>query len=82
MKDLQAFLDVNCELAKPLGLFIDLHRATHGDPCRTGCAYFKGGQCAAFKVLFPGIAVPAPKVKKRDGVASGYVAPSKKPFRW
>ena len=32
-------------------MFIWLHQATGGDPCTTGCAYFKGGTCPAYRKL-------------------------------
>lgn len=84
MREIQDFLEADCPLTKPtLGMFLGVYNATNGDPCRTGCAYFRGGQCPSFKVLFPGITVPTPKTtKKVDGAASGYVPPSKKPFKW
>ncbi len=37
-----------CQLAYPADLFKGLMAATHGDPCRTGCAYFNDGKCPAF----------------------------------
>jgi len=45
------FLKTDCQLLKPIELFIGLHGATNGDPCTTGCAYFNGGKCAAYRKL-------------------------------
>lgn len=38
-----------CELSEPQELFVAILVETHGDPCTTGCAYFKGGKCPAYQ---------------------------------
>lgn len=47
----QKFADAGCELAKPIGLFLGVFAATNGDPCTTGCAYYKGGNCPAYRAM-------------------------------
>lgn len=51
MKSILQFMETDCQLLKPIQLFIGLHAATNGDPCTTGCAYFNGGKCAAYRTL-------------------------------
>jgi hypothetical protein len=96
MKAISDFIEADCELAiKPnrasqLPIFIAVYDLTHGDPCRTGCAHFNGGQCPAFRILFPEIAKVRDVMRKQDGRDAkrlpprneGFVRPSKKPFRW
>ena len=45
------YVDAGCELANPIDLFVAVHTFTKGDPCTTGCAYYKGGQCKAYLAL-------------------------------
>ena len=45
------FLGTECQLLKPVTLFIALYQATKGDPCTKGCAYFEGGKCPAYQAL-------------------------------
>ncbi len=37
-----------CQLVEPKPLFQALLIASHGDPCGTGCCYFKDGTCPAY----------------------------------
>ena len=45
------FLETDCQLLKPIAIFAGIHQATGGDPCTTGCAYFNGGKCSAYRKL-------------------------------
>ena len=45
------FVEAGCALAKPIGLFLGLFAATNGDPCTTGCAYYQGGKCPAYRAM-------------------------------
>lgn len=45
------FTDAGCELANPIGLFLGLYAATNGNPCTTGCAYYRGGNCPAYRAM-------------------------------
>jgi hypothetical protein len=47
----QAFLEVGCQLAKPLLTFLNIYNVTGGDPCN-GCAYYQNGTCPAYRKLF------------------------------
>jgi len=59
------YVDAGCELAHPINLFVTVYRLTKGDPCTTGCAYYKGGQCKAHLALNRGgTTVKAPVVPK------------------
>lgn len=52
--EISDFLKTDCQLLRPIELFVGLHGATGGDPCTTGCAYFKGGRCPAYmKLIIP-----------------------------
>ena len=51
-KKITEFLDAGCELAHPLIIFIAVYGATGGDPCTTGCLYYRGGACPAYRKLF------------------------------
>jgi hypothetical protein len=46
--DLEKLKADGCQLVEPQELFIGLMLATRGDPCTTGCAYFKDGKCPAY----------------------------------
>ena len=48
---IEDFLKTDCQLLEPFPIFIGLYRVTGGDPCTTGCAYFKGGKCPAYMKL-------------------------------
>lgn len=80
---IEDFERAGCALSFPSVVFRAIVKLT-GDPCRTGCAYFEGGACQAFRTLFPGVTVP--RVKRRRGRNNedrmGYVKPSKRSFRW
>lgn len=90
MKRPEEFVEAGCELSDPFPMFALIHQKTFGDPCKTGCAYFKQGQCAAFRKLFPDVAITRDKMRKEDERNArkhpqdkqGYVPPTKKPFRW
>lgn len=57
------YVDANCELANSIYMFVAVHTFTKGDPCTTGCAYYKGGQCKAYLALNKGgTTVKAPVV--------------------
>ena len=45
------FTEAGCALAKPIGLFLGIYAATNGNPCTTGCAYYKGGNCPAYQSM-------------------------------
>ena len=45
------YADAGCELADPIHMFVAVHMATNENPCNTGCAYYKGGQCKAYLAL-------------------------------
>ena len=45
------FSEAGCELTRPVQIFVGLYSATNGDPCTTGCAYYKGGNCKAFLAM-------------------------------
>lgn len=45
------FLKTDCQLLQPMVMFLGIHAATNGDPCTTGCAYFNGGKCPAYRKL-------------------------------
>ena len=47
--DLKKLENAGCQLAYPPALFQGLLKATHGDPCTTGCAYFDEGKCPAYR---------------------------------
>ena len=47
----EQFLGTDCQLLKPFDMFMALHQATLGDPCTTGCSYFNGGKCEAYRKL-------------------------------
>lgn len=49
--EISEFMTTDCKLLTPLPLFLGLHQATNGDPCTTGCAYFNGGKCPAYRKL-------------------------------
>ena len=38
-----------CQLAENPIVFRGLMESTNNDPCTTGCAYFEGGRCLAYK---------------------------------
>ena len=49
---IHSFLDAGCELARPdVRMLIGIYDATGGNPCTTGCAYYKGGACPAYRKL-------------------------------
>ena len=52
MKTISDFIDAECELSSPLGIFVGVYELTRGDPCTTGCAYYRGGACPAYRKLF------------------------------
>lgn len=45
------FQKTDCQLLEPIHIFVGIYQATGGDPCTTGCAYFNGGACAAYRKL-------------------------------
>lgn len=46
------FLAAGCEIAvRSPNLFDGLFQATNADPCTTGCAYFEGGRCDAYRQI-------------------------------
>lgn len=52
----------DCQLAAPAPVFIGIWHATGGDPCTTGCAYFEGGKCPAYRALTkPAVVADSPK---------------------
>ncbi len=96
MKTVQDFFDSTCELAHRNGandvqIFPSLLAATNGDPCTTGCAYFKNGNCHAYRTLFPGrqlvivnrvISALKKNASRPSRETVGYARPTKKPFKW
>lgn len=45
------FMETDCKLLRPMTMFLLLHKATNGDPCTTGCAYYDGGRCPDYRKL-------------------------------
>jgi len=83
------FIEAGCQWTKSLAVFNYIHASTSGNPCQTGCAYYEGGKCEAFRQLFPNAQIKRPPMTKGTQPVSksafrttGYVAPSKKPFKW
>jgi len=46
--DLQVLKTDGCKLVEPESMFRALLITTSGDPCTTGCAYFRDGKCPAY----------------------------------
>lgn len=47
--DLELLQRDGCKLATPNGLLVQLTQEV-GDPCTTGCSYYNGGKCPAFRL--------------------------------
>lgn len=41
--------DAGCQLATRPQLFVGLCQVTNNDPCKTGCVFFEGGRCPAYR---------------------------------
>lgn len=47
--DLEQLKQDGCQLVEPKERFAALMVASSGDPCTTGCTYFKAGTCPAYQ---------------------------------
>ena len=57
------FTEAGCILTETINLFLSLYAVTDGDPCTTGCAYYEGGKCPAYRSM---IGAPQKKAAQQE----------------
>ena len=63
--DVKSFGKNNCDIAKDsLDIFLGLFKITNGNPCETGCAWFKGGKCKGYMYAKASAIAKSPRFKK------------------